>query len=375
MKNKETSHPDGAGNGVITDIEQADLRLGYMALTDCAPLIVAKRRGLFEKYGLKVRLCREGSWATLRDKVLAGVLDGAQMLAPLPITQTLEHPQSAIVTGMVLSRNGNAVTLSQNLLEAWTVQSKLPIPIPFMSAEALTDFVAFVTQKSAFRIGVVHQHACHHYQVLDWLSVLPSALRAKCQISVIPPVAMVDALATGEVHGFCVGAPWNAAAVRQGVGITVATSLDIWGDHPEKVLGVRAAWHHANPGTHCALICALIEAQRWLQSAANRFEVACWLTSKSYLAAPLEVIAPALLESCLTHEAWDPRDVAGYLSFDAEGRQSMLQDAQWLLDKTLLYGEQDFAPVASTLIENIYLHSFNMQARTFLGKQDRQDEH
>lgn len=348
-------------------LEKRELKLGYMALTDCAPLVVAQRRGFYEKYGLKVSLHQEASWATLRDKLLAGVLDASQMLAPLPITQTLEHPDAAIVTGLVMSRNGNALTVSRDLLMRWSSQRGKDILLPFISESLLNDFVNFVTRDGNFHLAVVHQHACHHYQVLDWLSVLSSDLRAKCKISVLPPVAMVDALARGDVHGFCVGAPWNAAAVRQGVGITVATSLDIWRDHPEKVLAVRAPWHHGHPNTHRALICALIDAQEWLTQPANRFEVANWLTGKDYLDVPLSVIAPALLNNCLTCEDWDPREIPRYLCFDSSTQQTMLSDAQWLLDKAILYSEQRFAPVASTLVENIYMHEFYEQCRACLS--------
>jgi NitT/TauT family transport system ATP-binding protein/nitrate/nitrite transport system substrate-binding protein len=349
---------------VTGTLEKTNLTIGYIALTDCAPLVAAKRLGFFEQCGLDVTLSREPSWATLRDKLLAGVLDAAQLLAPLPMIQSMQHAESAIVTALVLSRHGNGLTLSKRLLEQWTADSGRSVPIPFLDRDLLIDFVRHSTQRGPLRLAVVHQHACHHYQVLDWLSILPRALRNQCEVTVVPPVAMVQALAQGAVHGICVGAPWNTVAVRQGVGITVATSIDIWGDHPEKVLGVRAQWHHANPNSHGALVCALVQAQRWFEPPGHRFEAACWLSESDHLNIPVTAIAPALLDTFLAGGESDCRQVDHYLTFKstvlaAEGRASMAADGEYLLDKISTSTDTLRPGVASTFIENVYLSTFS----------------
>jgi nitrate/nitrite transport system ATP-binding protein len=68
-----------SGNG--NTLEKTELSLGFVPLTDCAPLVIAREKGFFAKHGLNVELSRESSWSNIRDKVCAGMLDGAQMLA------------------------------------------------------------------------------------------------------------------------------------------------------------------------------------------------------------------------------------------------------------------------------------------------------
>src|SRR4028119_1152328 len=98
-------------------LEKVNLEIGFIPLTDCAPLVVAKEKGFFEKYGLEeVTLIREPSWQAIAKGIVTGRLDAAQMVAGMPLTLTIgagNKPPVPTVTALTLSRNGNAITLSK----------------------------------------------------------------------------------------------------------------------------------------------------------------------------------------------------------------------------------------------------------------------
>ena len=300
-----------------SNVEQKVLSIGFVALTDCAPLVIAKEMGFFEKWGLSVTLYKQNSWATLRDKLHAGVLDAAQMLSPMPIASNygLDCLKAKVVAPLVLSRNGNAITISASLYSAIKDQAapynqELPL-----SSSYLKEIIA--TRKmlgNKIKLGAVFSYSCHYYQLISWLQsggINPNDV----DIVIIPPANMVTAMATGEIDGYCVGGPWNTMAVRQKVGFTGVTSLDIWPGTPEKVLGLLQPWQQQNPNTVQALIMALQEACEWLESIPNRFEAARLLTAPYYLNTTVDNIAPSLLGSCLTFHNQSPRSVPSYNQF------------------------------------------------------------
>ncbi|MDG3087503.1 CmpA/NrtA family ABC transporter substrate-binding protein [Vibrio hannami] len=299
--------------------ETTELNIGFMPLTDCAPIVMAYELGLFEKYGLQVTLDRQNSWATLRDKLHAGLLDGAQMLAPMPFASTLgvRGPRHHVIAPFVLSRNGNAITISHQLydeiLDCHNL-NKLSLPL---SSSLLKELISRRNAEGRkLRFAAVHPNSCHYYQLMSWLHMSGIEL-SEVDISILPPSGMVDALANDYIDAFCVGGPWNAEAVRQDVGTTVLTSSDIWSDSPEKVLGVSLDWYQKNPQTMMALIAALQESCDWLEHVPNRFEAARILVKENYLNTNLDVIAPSLLGSCLTRAGEQPRRIPSYNQFSA----------------------------------------------------------
>jgi len=300
-------------------IEKSELSIGFMSLTDSAPLIVAKEMGFFEKWGLSINLQKQHSWATLRDKVHAGVLDAAQMLSPMPIASNygLDCVKTKVVAPLVLSRNGNAITLSKQLykvIKNQHIQKPYTSDIP-LSASYLKEEVA--TRKilgNKIKLGAVFSYSCHYYQLVSWLQSGGINLD-DVDIIIIPPANMVTAMADGEIDGYCVGGPWNTMAVREKVGFTGITSLDIWPGTPEKVLGLLQEFQELHPKTVQALIMALQEACDWLEIIPNRFEAARLLTSNQYLNTSLDNIAPSLLGSCLTFHNESPRYIPSYNQF------------------------------------------------------------
>ncbi|MEM6999367.1 MAG: CmpA/NrtA family ABC transporter substrate-binding protein [Pseudomonadota bacterium] len=272
--------------------ERSKLNVGYMRLTDAAPFIIAKERGIFAACGLDVTLHQEISWANLRDKLASGDLDAAQMLAPLPAMCTLgvSGLRVHMLTGLVLSHNGNAITLNtslwyeiQSLFEAGKVVS-IPQALRYLALRRDTP-MAFAT---------VHAFSTHTLLLRRWLQSAGLHPDRDVRTVVVPPSQMVDSLEMGLVDGFCVGEPWNTIAKQSGVGETIALGQDIWPDAPEKVLAVRADVHDAAPHAHHRLRVALLQACSWLDVADHRRQAVPILAREEFLDLPQPALLPAL---------------------------------------------------------------------------------
>jgi len=241
------------------------LKLGFLALLDAAPLLVAKERGFFAEQGLEVELVRHISWAALRDKLAVGALDGAQMLAPMVLASTLGLGglKEPMVTALALNLGGNSITVSGDL--------DAGRPLTF---------------------GIVHPFSAHHYELRLWLA----AAGLDARLVVIPPAQMLSNLSAGSIDGYCVGEPWGRLAERSGLGRVVMTSREIWAGRLEKVFAVRQDWADRNPDTHRALLRALLTAARWCDQPENRAELAELLSRPGHVNAPLSLLR-ILLES------------------------------------------------------------------------------
>lgn len=273
-----------------------DLRIGFLPLTDCAVLVAALERGFFEKYGLRVTLQREVSWANIRDRVAFGELDAAHMLAPMPLAATLGIDGLGIPmqAAFSLGLNGSAITIASPLMEA--MREYCPPVLCTAPVRAHTLKHLLKTQMARKLIfACVYPFSQHHYLLQAWLQDGGLILGQDVEIRVIPPPQMVEALARGEIDGYCVGEPWNQQAVSRGIGQVAATSYDLWNNGPEKVLGVTQVWAEANPETHQALLCALLEAAQWVDEVGNRRRIAELVSRSEYLAMPREMLEPPLL--------------------------------------------------------------------------------
>ncbi|QDO99322.1 ABC transporter substrate-binding protein [Ferrovibrio terrae] len=253
-----------------------DMRIGFIALTDCAPLIVAKEKGFFERHGLNVTLVREPSWANMRDKVALGALDAAHMLAPMPLAATLgaggwKKPQ---ITSFVLNLNGNAVTISTKLWNRLVDAEPALAHDRHEAGNVLRRLIA--ADRNAGRpqltFATVFNFSSHQIQLRYWLASAGIDPDRDVQLVIVPPPQMTDRLAAGEIDGFCVGDPWNSLAVLRGVGRILISGYEIWNNRVEKVIGTNRDWVERNPLTHKQMLMALIEAAEWLDRPENRLE-------------------------------------------------------------------------------------------------------
>jgi len=249
-------------------MEKTSLKLGFVALLDAAPLLVAGERGFFAEEGLTVELQRQPSWASVRDKLAVGSLDGAQMPAPMALAATLGlfGPIEPIITGLALNLGGNAITIASK----------------------------FMTKLAAGQrptLGIVHPFSAHHYEMLLWLDMVAVD---DFELRVVPPVQMLPQLSAGLLDGYCVGEPWNRLAVQSGLGSIAITSREIWAERFEKVLGVQQSWAEQHPETHRALLRAVLRAAEWADQPEHRGELAELLSRPSHVNAPLPLLRTLL---------------------------------------------------------------------------------
>ncbi len=270
----------------VKKLEKTTIDLGFMPLTDCVPLAVAQEKGIFAKYGLTVHLQRASSWDEIALGVADGRYDAAQMVAAMPLAMTLGmHGQYSVptITSLVLSRNGNAITLSQEFADR--------------GVRTLRDLkrVIKAEPERIYQIGVVHDCSIHNLMLRYWLASAGIDPDHDVNLVVIPPTKMLTRLRQGNIDGFCVGEPWNSQAVAEEIGFVIATDLDIWAGNPEKVLGARAAWQQQHPNTMLALVKALLEACEYCDEPRHRSELLEILAQPEYLGIPVRYISPSLV--------------------------------------------------------------------------------
>ncbi|WP_100656901.1 CmpA/NrtA family ABC transporter substrate-binding protein [Alteromonas flava] len=346
--------------GITNNIEKSQLNIGFMPLTDCAPFVVGIEKGFFAHWGLDVSLRKQNSWVAMRDKLQSGQLDAGHMLAPMPMACTLGlgGQKVAMLAPMVLSRNGNAITISSKLRQeilAINQIEQIPLPMPSSLLLNIIDVRALKGEK--LRLATVYPYSCHYYQLLSWLAQ-GGVASDSVDILIIPPLHMVEALSRGDIDAFCVGGPWNAQAVREQDGFTGVTSSDIWPDFPEKVLAITQEWYASNTATTRALICALQQSCDWLRDVPNRFEAARWLASKAYLDTEIDIVAPSLIGSCLTHSDAEPRDIPSYNQFSGDNsNQSNCPNftfGEWLHSQMYAAGHLEGNICADKLITEVF---------------------
>jgi nitrate/nitrite transport system ATP-binding protein len=311
-------------------LEKINLNLGFIPLTDCAPLVVAQEKGFFQKYGLEaVNLVREPSWQAIADGIREKRLDGAQMVAGMPLGLTLGMGGNLplpIITALVMSRNGNAITFSKKLAQA--------------GVKTLGDFKAHLDQNADHvpTLGMVHPASMQNLLLRYWLASGGIDPDQDITLMRLPPPQMVANLKAGTIDGYCVGEPWNSRAVYENLGYVIATDLDIWDGHPEKVLGVREDWVEQYPETHLALVKALLEACEYCDDRRHREEILGYLCLPRYLGALPEYTRPGFIDTYRRGNGQAPEMLLRFNQFyvdqancpsRSEGLWTLTQLARW----------------------------------------------
>ncbi len=324
--------------------EKHTLRIGFVPLIDSAPLVAAKEKGLFEKYGLDVELDKQNSWSQIRDKLAVGALDAAHMLAPMAPASWLDnaYANERFVTALSLNLNGNAITVSEKLYAEMVEADPEAMFERPTSARALRKAIAnrLVAGKETISIGSVFPFSSHNYAVRYWLGAEGLNPDRDVRMVVAPPPYMVEHLKEGKLDAFCVGEPWNTLAELDGVGRTIVRSAEIWRHMPEKILGVRKSWADENPQTHTALVCAVLEALTWLDRRENRLEMAEILSHTDYIGLGARFLMPALVSKGMLASRKSIIEASDYLIFNhCAASFPWRSHAIWFLTQMVRWGQ------------------------------------
>ncbi|WP_391575304.1 CmpA/NrtA family ABC transporter substrate-binding protein [Aureliella helgolandensis] len=353
---------EAVAGGELLDVEKSTLKFGFIKLTDCAPLVIAKEKGYFEEEGLNVEIEAQSNWKVLLDRVIDGQLDGAHMLAGQPIGATIGFGTKAhIITAYSLDYNGNAITVSNDIwkqMQEVEPALKSPHPPHPITAHALKPIVEGYRQAGKdFNMGMVFPVSTHNYELRYWLAAagihpgyytqenIAGTLDAEVVLSVTPPPQMPATLEAGTILGYCVGEPWNQQAVVKGIGVPITTNYDIWKNNPEKVFGVSADWDAKYPNTHLAVVKALIRAGKWLDETneagelVNRPEAVEILSRKDYVGADAAVIAKSMTGS-FVFQPTDVRPMAEFnVFFSGFASYPHYSDCVWFLTQMRRWGQ------------------------------------
>ncbi len=269
--------------------------LGFIALTDSAPLIVAKEKGLFAKYGMPdVEVIKQASWGTTRDNLVLGSqgngIDGAHILTPMPylistgkVTQNNQPLPMVILARLNLDAQGISVSSAY-------ADNKVGV-----DAGVLKDiFARKKASGNAAKAAMTFPGGTHDLWLRYWLAAGGIDPDKDVETMVVPPPQMVANMKVGTMDCFCVGEPWNAQLVNQGIGYTAVNTAEIWAKHPEKSFAMRADWVEKNPIATKALLMAIMEAQQWADDMANKEELAEMVGKRAWFNVPSKDIVGRL---------------------------------------------------------------------------------
>lgn len=304
--------------------------MGFIPLTDAAPILVAHEHGFFKKRGLEVELSREVGWATVRDKIIYRELDAAHAVAPMAVSTTLGLGCLATpcLTAAVLNAHGDAITLSTALWKAGV-----------RDAPSLRDEIRRTRHERLLVLAVVFAHSAQNILLRDWLRGGQIDPDKDVRIVVVPPAQLHRNLAAGTIDGYCVGDPYNSQAVREKTGWIAATSAELAPGHPEKIFIVRQDFAAARSEEHLALVAALQEAAVLCDDPAFRPELVGLLARSEYLNVPARTLTPGLVGPLDPGAGRPAVSAENYIRFSrSEANVPTPLRAQWIIDGLVRHG-------------------------------------
>lgn len=320
--------------------EKAEVKIGFIPLTDCASVVIAAEKGLDRKYGIKIIPSKEASWAAVRDKLANAELDAAHVLYGLIYGMQLgvSGPKRDMAVLMSLSNNGQAITLN-NQLKAKGVTD----------GEGLAKLVK--AEPKGWTFAQTFPTGTHAMWLYYWMASHGINPFKDVKVITVPPPQMVANMRVDKMDGYCVGEPWNARAIHDGIGFTALTTQEIWPDHPEKVLGTTLEFVRKHPNTARAMIAAILDASKYIDTLANRSEAARIISGKAYVNTDIDVIEGRMLgryDNGIGRK-WQDRN---YMKFFNDGAVNYpyLSDGMWFLTQHkrwgLLEAHPDYLSVA-----------------------------
>jgi nitrate/nitrite transport system substrate-binding protein len=309
--------------------EKKEVRIGFIPLTDCASVVMANVMKFDEKYGIRIIPTKEASWAAVRDKLVNGELDAAHVLYGLVygVHLGIGGPKKDMAMLMTLNQNGQAITLSKKLADKGAVDGS-----------SLAKLMA--GEKREYTFAQTFPTGTHAMWLYYWLAANGINPMTDAKVITIPPPQMVANMRVGNMDGYCVGEPWNHRAIADGIGITAITTQDVWKDHPEKILGTTAEFAQKHPNTCRAMIAAVLEASRWIDTGlTNKLKMAETIADRAYVNTSIDVINQRILGRYQNGlgKTWDDPN---HMKFFADGAVNFpyLSDGMWFLTQHRRWG-------------------------------------
>ncbi len=327
--------------------ETPNLNFGIIALTDCSPIVIAHEKGFFKKYGINATITKGANWAAIRDNLSTGSIQATHMLIGMPLASTMGlagSPKKAMVIPWLLNRNGQAITLKSEWKGKVAADPKAIKPF-VDQANKLGEPLSFA---QTFPPGT---HAMWLRYYLGAGGINPDK---DINLIVVPPAQMVAQMKIGKMDGFCVGEPWNARAISDGIGYTSVATQDIWKDHPEKVCAFTEEFAEKNPKTVKAVLKALHEASVWLDDYANRPEQCALVSKATYINCDQKIILGRLLGDLDYGDGRKRRDETPMHFGKRNCNYPQAKYAAWFLSQYrrwgLVTGTPDYAGIAKRVM-------------------------
>ncbi|HIK11066.1 MAG TPA: ABC transporter substrate-binding protein [Oscillatoriaceae cyanobacterium M33_DOE_052] len=350
--------------------EVTTAKLGFIALTDSAPLIIAKEKGLFDKYGMTgVEVLKQASWPVTRDNLeigsQGGGIDGAHILTPMPYFMSLGQTKNKQPLPMYilarLNTNGQAISIANSYKEFKVGLDSKGLKDAFAKAKA--------AGKSDLKAAITFPGGTHDLWMRYWLAAGGIVPDQDVSVVPIPPPQMVANMKTGNMESFCVGEPWNAQLVNQGQGYTALVTGELWKDHPEKALAMRSDWVDKHPKAAKAILMAVQEAQQWCENMANKDEMCQILSQAKWFKVPATDIIerakgnidygdgrPVVQNSPLLMKFWADNASYPYKSHDL-----------WFLTENIRWGNIPADTNIKELVDKVNREDLWKEAATSLG--------
>jgi nitrate/nitrite transport system substrate-binding protein len=346
--------PSGA-YAATTAPEVTGAKLGFIALTDAAPLMIAKEKGLFAKFGMPdVEVLKQASWGATRDNLVLGGeangIDGAHILTPMPylmhtgkVTQNKQPLPMAIVARLNYDCQGISVAQEYAATGVGLDASKLK--------------EAFAAKKAAgkeVKAAMTFPGGTHDLWLRYWLAAGGIDPDKDVSTIVVPPPQMVANMKVGNMDVFCVGEPWNEQLVHQGVGFTAATTGELWKGHPEKALGLRAAFIEKYPNATKAILMAVMEAQQWCEAKENKDEMAAIIGKRQWMNVPTADIIGRLKGDINYGRGRIEKGTKQYMKFWSEHASYPFKSHDlWFVTEDIRWGKFEPGTDAKALVDKV----------------------
>jgi nitrate/nitrite transport system substrate-binding protein len=340
--------------------ETPKMRIGIIALTDCSSIVMAHELGLFKKHGIDSTISKEASWAVIRDRLTIGENQATHMLLGIPYAATMGlhgSPVKPMVIPMYLNRNGQAITLTRALLDKGV---KTPQQLKPLAMEAKA-------KGSPMTFAMTYPPGTHAMWTRYWLAAGGINPDRDVSLITIPPAQMVANMKVGKMDGYCVGEPWPARAIADGIGFTAITTQQMWKDHPEKVLAFTEEFATKNPRTVKAVMRAVLEASQWNDKLENRPRMAEVVSQPQYINTTKDVILGRLLGDYDYGDGRKEKDKLYMTFFDRYTNFPLRSHGVWWLSQFRRWGMVKEAPDYKGVVDRVHRPDIYREVAKDLG--------